>query len=85
MDNKSVAKIIKELGIMIELTGGNPFSARAHANGSRIIESLTEPVKSIVESGKLGEIKGIGKESEKDLRERLPNSLRKGLLMNTYS
>ena len=61
MDNKSVAKILQELGVMIELSGGNPFSARAHTNGARIVESLTEPVKSIVETGKLSEIKGIGK------------------------
>jgi len=61
MDNKSVAKILHQLGVMIELTGGNPFSARAHTNGARIVESLTEPVKSILEAGKLGEIKGIGK------------------------
>jgi len=61
MDNKSVAKILSELAVMIELTGGNPFSARAHTNGARIVESLSEPVKSIVETGKLSEIKGIGK------------------------
>lgn len=61
MDNKSVAKILEEIGVMIELTGGNPFRAQAHYNGARIIETLSEPVESLVKSEQLTGIKGIGK------------------------
>lgn len=61
MDNKSVAKILEEIGVMIELTGGNPFRAQAHYNGARIIETLSEPVESLVKSEQLTSIKGIGK------------------------
>ncbi|MFC1562304.1 DNA polymerase/3'-5' exonuclease PolX [candidate division KSB1 bacterium] len=61
MDNKSIAKIIEEIGTMIELTGGNPFKARAHYSAARTAEILKQPIEAMVENGTLGEIKGFGK------------------------
>ena len=60
MDKKSVAKILKEIGIILDLKGDNPFKTRAYHNGARIIETLTEDLKELVESGEIGNIKGIG-------------------------
>ena len=61
MDNKTIAKLLEEIGVMIELTGGNPFSARAHYSGARTVESLSEPVTSLIDSNSLGNVTGIGK------------------------
>jgi len=61
MDKKSVAKILKEIGILLDLKGENPFKTRAYYNGSRIIESLADSLEDLVESGKIAELKGIGK------------------------
>ena len=69
MNNKTAAKILEELGIMIELSGGNPFSARAHYNSARIIESLPKPIESLVNSNGIGEIKGIGKGLSDKIKE----------------
>jgi DNA polymerase (family X) len=60
MDKKSVAKILKEIGIILDLKGDNPFKTRAYHNGARIIESLTGNLNELVESGEIGNLKGIG-------------------------
>jgi DNA polymerase (family 10) len=60
MDKKSVAKILKEIGLILDLKGDNPFKTRAYFNGARIIESLTENLKDLVESGEIANLKGIG-------------------------
>jgi len=61
MDKKSVAKIIKEIGVILDLKGDNPFKTRAYHNGARIVESLTDNLKDLVESGEIANLKGIGK------------------------
>jgi len=61
MDKKSVAKILKEIGVILDLKGDNPFKTRAYHNGARIIESLTDNLKDLVESGEIANLKGIGK------------------------
>jgi len=61
MDKKSVAKILKEIGIILDLKGDNPFKTRAYHNGARIIESLTDNLNDLVESGEIANLKGIGK------------------------
>ncbi len=60
MDKKSIAKILKEIGIILELKGDNPFKTRAYYNGARIIESLTENLNDLVESAEIANLKGIG-------------------------
>lgn len=61
MNKKEVARIFEEIGTILELKGDNPFKVRAYYNGARIIESLDEDLRGLVESGELGKIKGIGK------------------------
>ena len=61
MNKKEVALIIEEIGTILELKGDNPFKVRAYYNGARIIESLDRDLKALVESGEIGDIKGIGK------------------------
>ena len=61
MTNKSVARQLKLTGDLVELTGGNPFRARAYASGARAVERLEEPVAELAVSGELVGVQGIGK------------------------
>jgi DNA polymerase (family 10) len=62
MDNKQIAAVLEQMGVLLTLKGANPFKVRAFENGARTVESLTEPLSAIVERGeKLTAIKGIGK------------------------
>ena len=61
MTNKAVARHLKLTADLVELTGGNPFRARAFASGARTVERLEEPVAEMLAAGELVGIKGIGK------------------------
>lgn len=61
MSKKEVAKVLNEIGTMMELKGENPFKSRAYFNGARSIETLTTSISELVESGEIGNVKGIGK------------------------
>jgi DNA polymerase (family 10) len=91
MDKKQIAKIIREMGIMLEISGENPFKVRAHENAARIIEGLSEDLDSLVESGSLINIKGIGEAMAKKVEtllntgklsayEKLKSSIPPGLM-----
>lgn len=60
MTNKAIAKPLKETAALLELTGGNPFRARAFAGAARTIERLETPVTDLIASGELTGIQGIG-------------------------
>ncbi|HRZ38640.1 MAG TPA: helix-hairpin-helix domain-containing protein, partial [Candidatus Paceibacterota bacterium] len=60
MDKDQVAAVLSEIGVWLELKGENPFKTRAYANAARIVESLTEPLETLVAEQRLSEIKGIG-------------------------
>jgi len=61
MNKKDVSKTLKEIGVILELKGENPFKIRAYYNGARIIESLSQNLDELVNSGEIGNLKGIGK------------------------
>ena len=61
MDKNEVAQILEEMGTLLDLRGENPFKCRAYHNASRIIAALTLDLESLVDSGELKNIKGIGK------------------------
>lgn len=67
MDKHYVAKILNEIGLLLELKGENPFKSRAYYNGARIIESLSEDLTTLVEENRLGTIEGIGKALEEKI------------------
>ena len=61
MDKDAVAEVLKEIGVLLELKGENPFKTRAYVNGARTLEGLTEPLETLIQEERLGEVKGIGK------------------------
>ncbi|HNQ89252.1 MAG TPA: DNA polymerase/3'-5' exonuclease PolX [Verrucomicrobiota bacterium] len=60
MDKDQVAAVLSEIGVLLELKGENPFKVRAYANAARAIESLTEPLETLVAEARLSSIPGIG-------------------------
>lgn len=69
MDKDKVAEILVEIGTLLELKGENPFKTRAYSNAARTIESLSEPLATLVAEKRLGEIKGIGEALEQKITE----------------
>jgi DNA polymerase (family 10) len=61
MDKDQVAEVLAEIGVLLELTGENPFKTRAYAAAARTLEALTEPLETLVAQDRLAELKGIGK------------------------
>lgn len=56
-----VGEILEQIAQLLELKGENPFKIRAYTNAARALESLSEPLATIVAEERLGEIEGIGK------------------------
>ena len=61
MDKNSIAEILNEIGVLLELKGENAFKIRAYQSGARALESLDEDISDVVNEGRLNSIKGIGK------------------------
>jgi DNA polymerase (family 10) len=60
LEKKAVIEILKEIAVLLELAGENPFKTRAYVNGARTLETRTESLADLIESGELGKLKGIG-------------------------
>ena len=56
-----IATALHQVGVLLELRGANPFRTRSYFNGSRTISTLNEDFGEIVASGRLLDLKGIGK------------------------
>jgi DNA polymerase (family 10) len=69
MDKAKVAEILVEIGVLLELSGENPFKTRAYVNAARALEALSEPLAVLVAEKRLGEIKGIGGALEQKITE----------------
>ncbi len=60
MQKDEIADILKEIGVFLELKGENPFKTRAYQNGARTLESLSEPLETLIAEERLAKVKGIG-------------------------
>ena len=70
MTNAQIAKLLGNIATMLEMDGANVFRVRAYREGARIIEYLPEPAAQLAKTeGRLQEIKGIGKDLEKTIRD----------------
>jgi DNA polymerase (family 10) len=61
IDNLAIARILGEIGDLLELKGENPFKIRAYRNAADILASSTEPVGGLDAKG-LQQWPGIGKD-----------------------
>ncbi len=69
MDAKEVAGALREMAVLLELTGANPFRARAFANAARSLDSLAEDLASVLAEERIDRIRGIGKGIGQAVRE----------------
>lgn len=69
MEKEQVAEILREIGVLLELKGENPFKTRAYTNAARAIETTTEPLEKLIQENRLGELKGIGESIQKKIIE----------------
>jgi DNA polymerase (family 10) len=69
MDKSRVAEVLNEIGTLLELKGENPFKTRAYANAARTIETLEEPLETLVAENRLGSVKGVGEALQQKISE----------------
>jgi len=74
MDKQQVAEVLIEIGTLLELKGENPFKTRAYQNAARAVENLSEPIETLVEEGRLGEVKGFGEALQQKVAELVTTS-----------
>jgi DNA polymerase (family 10) len=60
MDRRQIAAVLDECGTLLELKGENPFRANAYHNAARALDQLEGRLEDLLESGRLGEVKGLG-------------------------
>ena len=59
--NSEIAKVLKEIAILLEIEGTDKFKSRAYYRAERAIIALGEDIQAIAERDELTEIPGIGK------------------------
>ncbi len=60
MDANRIARILDEMGTLLELRGENPFRCRAYHNAAQAVKMLPAPVEEMVAGGTLKDVPGIG-------------------------
>ena len=56
-----IAGVLENFGRLLELKGENPFKVRAYSNAVRALETLAEPLETLVAEERLEGVDGIGK------------------------
>ncbi len=60
METDRVARILNEMGIILELQGENPFRSRAYHNAAQALKTLPGDLSEMVADGSLKQVPGIG-------------------------
>jgi DNA polymerase (family 10) len=68
MDNREISSLLHEIAVFSELSGENPFKARAFDAAARTVEKYPESVEELSRQDNLKGIKGIGKGIEEAIR-----------------
>lgn len=53
--------VLEQVAVLLELKGANLFRTRAYQNGSRALASMEDDLLTVVQEGRLTQVKGIGK------------------------
>ncbi|MGI6358320.1 MAG: PHP domain-containing protein [Bacillota bacterium] len=69
MDKKDLARVLKEIGIALELTDSNPFRARSYLNAARAIEKSPLTLQQLLIEGQAAQLKGVGTSLMERLQE----------------
>ena len=60
LDKFAVARALRQMGLLLELKGENPFKVRAYETGARGLEESPEDLARLVAEKRLREIRGVG-------------------------
>lgn len=66
---ESLAAVLDEIALLLEVEGANPFKTRAYRNGAEIVRTHDEDILALAKANKLGGIKGIGDALQQKLHE----------------
>jgi DNA polymerase (family 10) len=71
VENIDYAHVFEEIADLLDIQGANPFRVRAYRNGARTIETLAQPIESLLadENARLEDLPGIGKDLAAKIRE----------------
>ena len=56
-----ISTVLHQVAVLLELNGANVFRVRSYQNASRMLGGLTDDLGELVSTGRLLELKGIGK------------------------
>lgn len=68
-DKIAVARALREMGMLLEVKGENPFKVRAYENGARALEELPGNIDEVIAAGTLTDLPGIGEALAKKIEE----------------
>ena len=68
-DKIAVARALREMGMLLEVKGENPFKVRAYENGARALEELPGNLDEVIAAGTLTDLPGIGEALAKKIEE----------------
>jgi DNA polymerase (family 10) len=68
-DKIAVARALREMGMLLEVKGENPFKVRAYENGARALEDLPGNLDEVIAAGTLTDLPGIGEALGKKIEE----------------
>jgi DNA polymerase (family X) len=69
VDNPQIADRLEAFAALLELGEANPYTARAYRRAAETIRSAPSPVAELVRSGRVRDLRGIGRGIEARLRE----------------
>ncbi len=61
MQQRDVAARLQEIGLLLELAGGDPFRIRSYQNVARMLEGAEIDLERLVREDRLTDLKGVGK------------------------
>jgi DNA polymerase (family 10) len=68
-NNKAVGNVLREVALLLELKGENPFKVRAYSNAARSIETLDEEIMGMIHEGRVRDIEGVGETLAQQITE----------------
>lgn len=69
MNKDEIAGIFENIARLLELKGENPFKVRAYTHAARALETLSEPLETLIAEERLTAVDGIGKATGEKIAE----------------
>ena len=69
MNKDEIADVFENIARLLELKGENPFKVRAYTHAARALETLSEPLETLIAEERLTAVDGIGKATGEKITE----------------